>query len=95
MHADITNCRYLYEYVLGLRQTEDSVCYEKVVIRPLVMKQIPWAKGHITTESGVLSVSYNEKNICVTVPKGVKAVLILGEEQIELLSGNENRIDIK
>lgn len=84
--------RYLYEYVLGIRQVEDSVCYKNVVIKPLVMKQIPWAKGHITTESGILAVSYDEKCICVTVPKGVKATLILGDEQTELIDGIENII---
>ena len=84
--------RYLFEYVLGIRQTKDAVRYEKIVIRPMVMDQIPWAKGHITTDSGVIGVDYDEKRICVTVPRGVEAVLILNGKETALSGGAENVI---
>ena len=77
-------CRCLFEYVLGIRQTEDSVCFEKVVIEPVCMEQIKSAKGHITTASGVIAVEYDEKYIRVQVPETVNAVLRVDGEEYTL-----------
>ena len=48
--------RYLIEYILGIRQTEDSVAYSDVIINPVMHNFIHEAEGKITTVYGVISV---------------------------------------
>lgn len=67
--------RYLYEYVLGIRQTKDSVGYERIVIDPCCRTIIPRAKGRIATVHGTISVEYDEKTLTVTIPAGVDATV--------------------
>ncbi len=79
--------RYLYEYILGIRQTESSVCFKDIVIEPKCMNIIKQAKGYITTEYGVISVEYNRKHITVSVPEKVNGVLIINGKKTEFTSG--------
>lgn len=80
--------RYLYEYILGIRQTAASVRYEAIVIEPMCMDRIREAEGYITTVSGKIAVKYDTEKICVEVPEKTKAVLILNGVEQELVSGN-------
>ncbi len=50
--------KYLFTYLLGIRQPADSAGYEKVVITPCFVDGMNKAKGHITTQNGVVSVEY-------------------------------------
>ena len=79
--------RYLFEYILGIRQSENSVGFEKVEINPVCMKEIPFAKGKINTLKGEISVSYNEKEIEVQIPEKMNAVIILEGKETELKAG--------
>ncbi len=79
--------RYLYEYILGIRQTDDSAAYQKVEIAPLCMAQIPEASGHVTTPRGKIAVAYNQKGITVEIPPKTEAVLKLGGQEYPLASG--------
>ncbi len=79
--------RYLFEYILGIRQAKDSVAYESVIISPECMKEIPFAKGKITTIKGEISVEYDEREIKITVPEKINAVLKLNGKETKLYSG--------
>ncbi len=79
--------RYLFEYILGIRQAEDSVKYDKVIIEPVCMKEIPWAKGKITTVKGEISVEYNEEEINVNIPENIDATIVVDGEKIKLNCG--------
>lgn len=81
--------RYLFEYILGIRQKADSVRYEKVVIEPKCMTTITEAKGYITTASGVISVNYDKERIRISVPEKTEAVLLLDGKEYLLKSGTE------
>ena len=81
--------QYLFEYILGIRQTEDSVRYEKVVIQPQCMDVISQAQGHITTASGEIYVKYDEEKIWVQIPKKTTGVLILGGKEYVLSPGKK------
>lgn len=80
--------RYLYEYILGIRQTKDSVRFEHVVIEPKCRQQIKQAKGHITTFAGKISVEYDEHKIEVSAPKELDVVLRLEEKEYPVLEGH-------
>lgn len=79
--------KYLFEYILGIRQTRDSVAYEKVVISPSCMKDVPEAKGKITTVKGEISVEYNDKEIKVSIPEKVNAEIIFDNKKFPLKAG--------
>lgn len=79
--------RYLFEYILGIRQMKSSVRFEKIVIEPKGMDLIKNAKGHITTPHGVISVEYNEEYITVSAPKQIEAVLKISGVEYALQEG--------
>ncbi len=79
--------RYLFEYILGIRQAENSVSYDKVIISPQCMSVLPEAKGKITTVKGIFEVEYNEEKIRVVIPEKVNAEMILDGKKIPLEAG--------
>ncbi len=48
-------CEYLFKYILGIRQPENSYGYEKVIIAPAKIPGLN-VKGSITTKNGKISV---------------------------------------
>ncbi len=56
MFGAVSKC--LFTYLLGIRQAEASSAYTDVVISPVFVDGINRAKGHITTENGVVAVEY-------------------------------------
>ena len=59
--------KYLFMYLLGIRQAQDSVAYESVIINPRFVDGINNAKGYITTENGKISVEYTKTGNTATV----------------------------
>ncbi len=68
---------YLYEYLLGIKQDENSYGFDSVTISPAYLKELPFVSGHITTPKGVISVktelSEGKQVLTVSIPEGVKA----------------------
>ncbi len=79
--------RYLFEYILGIRQTENSVAFREMVIAPACMDTVPEARGHITTDYGTVSVEYDRRSITVEVPQGPQVTLILNGQKTLLPAG--------
>ncbi len=52
--------KYIFTYLLGIAQPEDGAGFEKAVISPRFVDGMNTAKGHITTEKGVISVEYKK-----------------------------------
>ncbi len=59
--------KYLFIYLLGIQQPDDSAGYEKVVISPRFVEGMNTAKGHITTQNGKISVEYTKSGNTATV----------------------------
>ena len=68
--------KYLFKYLLGIRQPDDSAAFRKVIISPRFVNGIDRIKGHITTESGKISVEYKIKN-------GKADIDVFADERIE------------
>lgn len=68
--------KYLFKYLLGIQQTEDSAAFRKVIISPRFVNGIDRIKGHITTESGKISVEYKIEN-------GKAKVDVFADERID------------
>ncbi len=75
--------KYIFMYLLGIRQPENSAGYEKVIINPAFVDGMNKAKGHITTPKGVVSVEYVKENgkvnLKVCADEAIEAVFEYGD----------------
>ncbi|MBE5777461.1 MAG: hypothetical protein E7326_08200 [Clostridiales bacterium] len=87
----------LYKYVLGIRQEAGSAGWEKAVIEPMLVREVPCLSGHTETRKGKICVTYDYAdgilNISVDIPCGVQAVLRYGGKEIQLSEG-KNQIKL-
>ncbi len=78
--------KYIFMYLLGIRRAEGSVAYKDVVISPCFVDGMNEAKGHITTESGVIRVEYKKDGIKALVKayaeEGINTVFEYGGVKI-------------
>lgn len=76
-------CRYLYQYILGIRQTKTSKVFDSVVIAPAYIPKLEQASGSVTTPKGQISVSRkndgNQIVFSVEIPAGCEADFIYGD----------------
>ena len=79
--------RYLFEYMLGIKQKNGSYGYESIVIEPVCTEYLPEAKGSVNTVRGRVSVEYNNKEIKITVPENITAVFKYKGSETELKAG--------
>ena len=89
---------YLFEYLLGIRQTEESAGYRSVVIEPMSVDRFGFMSGSITTPNGVVAVSYENKNGTVTfnvkIPQGTTAKFSFAGKSVELREGG-NKFEVE
>ena len=82
---------FLFEEILGIKQTDDSVCYDETVISPIFARCLSFAKGKIGTPHGDISVSWardGEKiRVKIRLCDGIKAVFVHDGKRIPLCSG--------
>jgi alpha-L-rhamnosidase len=88
---------YLFNDILGIKQTENSIRYNEVVIEPVFADCLDFAKGYITTPHGKISVDWKrndgEISVEINIPEGVNAKFSFGEKE-ESLTVGFNRFDI-
>ena len=70
---------YLYEYLLGIKQDENSYGFDRISISPAYVDSIDWIKGSITTRKGKIAVSYEKQesgiSLNVEIPEGITALI--------------------
>ncbi len=87
---------YLFRYVLGIKQVSDCG-YNRVKVSPMKLKRLKRVRGYLTTENGVIKVSYSKtgetRRFIIDIPEGVSAdfeyegykkILANGKNVIEL-----------
>ena len=83
--------RYLFTYLLGISQAEDSAGFEKITIKPQLVDGMNKASGYITTAKGRISVSYekshNSVNFTVDLPENTSADFTCGNYTVDLIPG--------
>ena len=71
--------QWFYMDLLGIRQTEDSVAFKKIVIKPAFETGVEWARGHYDSVNGRIRVDWKqtneEVNLSVTVPANTTATV--------------------
>lgn len=77
--------------MLGIRQEAGSAGWRKAVIAPALADALPWARGHMETPRGKISVSYQvwegRLTAQITVPEGMEARLLWRGKEAMLHSG--------
>ena len=80
-----------FRSILGIRQTEGSTRFEKIVISPACIQELTHIKGHITTESGRIEVAYTRSGCTyeleIKVPAQTEATLFMGNTVQKLHTG--------
>ena len=88
---------YFFEYLLGIKQKDDSVAFVDLVIAPQAVSKFGHMSGSIETVNGKVAVSYKKDadTVCfsITIPKGTKAVFRYENNETVLCEGvNEIKI---
>ncbi len=90
--------KYLFIYLLGIEQTKESVAYKSVIISPRFVDGMNFAKGHITTENGVISVEYkkdgNTAKIKAFADERINAVFEYGDIKIPFSGEKEFTVEL-
>ncbi|MFK4788605.1 family 78 glycoside hydrolase catalytic domain [Microbacterium sp. ZW T5_56] len=73
--------RFLHTHVLGLRQQQDSIGWERIVIAPTPGPDITWARGHHDGPRGRIDVSWTQGDeefvLDITIPPLTTAQILL------------------
>lgn len=90
--------RYLFTYLLGISQAEDSIGFEKITIKPCLVNGMNKASGYITTAVGKIAVAYEKTgdkvSFTVELPENTTAEFECGEYKATLTAG-ENKFSIR
>ncbi len=90
--------KHIFISLLGIRQPKDSVGFEKAIISPCFVDGMNRAKGHITTQNGVISVEYvkngSKANIKVFADPKIKAAFEYNGEKTDFIGEREFEIEI-
>ncbi len=90
--------KYLFTYLLGIRQPENGAGYKDVVITPCFVEGMNRAKGHLTTVNGVVSVEYvkngDKATVKVYADPNINAVFEYGSKSTEFRGEAAFEIDI-
>lgn len=82
---------YIFEYLLGIKQAENTVGYTSLVIAPQCVDRFGRMSGSITTPNGAVAVKYENTygtvNFKITIPKNTKAMFKYSGKSFELAQG--------
>jgi len=88
---------YIFEYLLGIKQTQGSCGYSTLAIEPQAVSKFGYMSGSMKTPNGTVSVSYKKidgkVDFSVVVPKNTKATFKYQDTVFELSEG-ENKFNI-
>ncbi len=85
---------YFFEYLLGIKQAENSCGYSELVISPQAISKFSRMSGSMQTPNGAVAVSYEKTQggirFCVSIPGNCKAVFRVESFERELSEGYNN-----
>lgn len=82
--------RYLFQYVLGIRQADGSCAFREIVIDPAQISALRHASGKLTTARGEIAVTVDRDagTLTVTIPDGIAATCRLHGNSTPLPAGS-------
>lgn len=86
--------RFLHTHTLGLRQAAGSVGWERFVVQPHPHENLTWAKGHLDTPRGRISVEWRVDGdaieVIVDVPASTQGSVVLPDGATTALVAGRN-----
>ncbi|MDD2380170.1 MAG: family 78 glycoside hydrolase catalytic domain [Mariniphaga sp.] len=86
---------WFYKSLLGIQQSEKSVAFSEIVIKPSVVGDLTWAKGSYHSVRGKISSSWwrfgNDLHLTVTIPANTTGKIympVLGNNFPDIYEGN-------
>lgn len=97
-YANGSIVQWMYEYMLGIRQEDNSCGFNRIIINPRINWRLQSASGQYQTQHGKISVAWllkenNKININVSVPHSTQAMLILDNTKEKCFTGYECRLN--
>ena len=90
--------QYFFQYILGIRQKEDSCGYQKILVNPLPFEKIKKCNGSLETVNGVIRVAFEAKEdfmeFCIEIPEQMEAEFVY-KDYTKMLSTQKNIFTIK
>lgn len=82
---------YFFEYLLGIRQREDSAGYAALLIQPKAVAKFGRMAGSMKTPAGTVAVRYQKEaggvRFCIEIPAGIQATFRYGDCEKQLAAG--------
>jgi len=89
--------QWFYRDVLGIRQSDDSVAFRQIVIRPAFETALEWAKGHYDSVNGRIGVEWKraegQLHLKVAIPANTTAVVHLPCKEASHITESGQPID--
>ncbi len=89
----------MFEYILGIRQQEESCGYESILIAPVEIGALHSMRGHITTPKGKIALSYRKENGVaeyeIEIPHGVHARIALPGIEERFVEGGSHHFRVE
>jgi alpha-L-rhamnosidase len=89
--------QWFYMNVLGIQQSDDSVGFRKLVIKPAYETGLEWAKGHYDSVRGRISVDWEQRGaqarVTVTVPTNTSATIYVPAKDVADVTESGQPID--
>ena len=85
-----TPVKYFFSYLLGIRQTDDSCGYEKVIISPVKIDSLKKVSGSMMTANGKISVDIDRdaNKIVINVDDKIDATYVCDGKEQKLTKGD-------
>lgn len=81
---------WFYTCLLGINDAPDAIASDKVILRPIPVGDITWAKGQYLSPRGLIKMEWRKENedfnLKCTVPSGIKAKIVIPEDYKTLKS---------
>ncbi len=78
---------WFHKYVLGIRQTPESVAFEEIIIKPAIIGGLEWAEGHYESIRGRIGSKWwkfgDDQHVEVEIPANTKAFIYLPLDRLQ------------
>ncbi len=82
---------WMYGVMAGINYDESNPAYKNIIIKPIPDKRIEWVNASLETRNGLVKSSWkyngDEVTYNISIPQGVTAKIILGDETYEVEGG--------
>lgn len=83
--------RYLFYYLLGIKQVQGSTGFEGIVVKPVIPEGLDFATGSISTKYGKISVAWQKQQstvlFTIEIPATIQARFVCKGKELQLETG--------